>query len=135
MRAIDITIFLIAIQATLKFIFLIGIFGTAYYVVPSNHWTEQSISNLSEYSVNYTSTGSTGEVSLFEQASMVVDFAWDSLFFMFEILLAVIIIFPTLINTFHIMPAMSAFLQTFVWFMYYLGYRQWKSNKSVDQFR
>lgn len=133
MRAIDVTILLIAIQASLKFVFLLGIFSTAYYVVPANHWTEQSISNLSQYSVNATS--GTGELGLFEQASMAVEFLWDSLFFMLEILLSVIVIFPTLINVFHIPIVVSGFLQTFIWFMYYLGYRQWKSGKSVDQFR
>ena len=133
MRAIDISIFLIAIQASLKFVLLLGIFTTSYYVVPQNHWTEQSISNLSDYSVNATST--TLELSLFEEASMAVEFLWDSIFFMLEILLSVIVIFPTLITVFHIEPAMSGFLQTFVWFMYYLGYRQWKSGKSVDQFK
>lgn len=133
MRAIDVTILLIAIQASLKFVFLLGIFSTAYYVVPVNHWTEQSISNLSQYSVNATS--GTGELGLFEQASMAVEFLWDSLFFMLEILLSVIVIFPTLINVFHIPIVVSGFLQTFIWFMYYLGYRQWKSGKSVDQFR
>jgi len=133
LRAIDITILLIGIQASLKFVLLLGIFSTAYYVAPSNHWTEQSISDLSQYSVNATS--GTGEISLFEQASMAVEFLWDSLFFMLEILLSVIVIFPTLITIFHIPVIVSGFLQTFVWFMYYLGYRQWKSGKSVDQFR
>jgi len=133
LRAIDITILLIGIQASLKFIALIGIFTVSYYAVPANHWTEQSISNLSEYSVTATSTS--GELSVFEQASMAVDFLWDSLFFMIEILLSVIVIFPTLVGTFNIPIAISGFMQTFVWFMYYLGYRQWKSGKSVDTFR
>ena len=133
MRAIDISILLIAIQASLKFVLLLGVFTTSYYAVPSNHWTEQSVSNLSQYSVNATST--TVELSLFQEASLAVEFLFDSIFFMIEILLSVIVIFPTLINIFHIPVAVSGFLQTFVWFMYYLGYREWKSGKSVDQFK
>lgn len=133
MRAIDITIILIGIQAALKFVALLGIFTTSFYAVPSNQWTEVNVSDLSRYSVNKTSTS--GELSVFEQASMAVDFIWDSLFFMVEILLSVIVIFPTLVGTFNIPDEISGFMQIFVWFMYYLGYRQWKSGKSVDTFR
>jgi hypothetical protein len=133
LRAIDISIFLIALQASLKFVAILGIFSTSYYAGPANHWTEQSISNLSDYSVNATSA--TMELSLFQEASMAIEFLYDSLFFMIEILLSVIVIFPTLVRTFHIPIEVSGFLQTFVWFMYYLGYRQWKSGKSVDQFK
>ena len=133
MRAIDITVMLIGIQAALKFVVLLGIFTTSFYAVPSNQWTEVNVSNLSRYSVNATSTS--GELSVFEQASMAVDFIWDSLFFMVEILLSVIVIFPTLVGTFNVPDEISAFIQTFVWFMYFLGYREWKSGKSVDTFR
>ena len=136
MRAVDITILLIAIQASIGFINTIGVFDdtNTFFATPQNHWTEQSVSNLSEYSsVSSTSAGD-GEMSLFEQASLAVEFLWDGLFFMVDILLAVIVIFPTLINIFHIPIVVSGFLQTFVWFMYYIGWRQWKSGKSVKEF-
>lgn len=66
MRAIDITILLIAIQASLGFVNTIGVFDTPYYATPQNQWTEKQVSNLSEYSVNASSNS--GDIGLWDQA-------------------------------------------------------------------
>ncbi len=129
MRALDITVFLIAIQASIGFIDATGAFDNTYYATPSNEYADYNISQLG---------GATTKNDIISKgvstAEMAVDFLWNALFFIVTVLSALILIYPTLVTTFYIPASISAMLQVLIYFMYFLGYTEWKSGKSAGAF-
>ncbi len=129
MRAIDITVFLIAIQLALGFVSALGIFETNYYEATSNEYSKYTINDLG----NYTDKEDIVSQGI-NTVKMSADFLWEGAFFMIKILGTVVVVYPTLVTIFNIPAVLSAMLQGMVYFMYFLGYYQWKTGKSVGNF-
>ena len=127
MRAFEIALFLIVVQASIGFFNSIDAFDTDYYNTPQNQYNYE-VSDLAAYS-NITRT-----IPLLDYMIMTATWMWDTLFIMLDIVFSVVIIFPIVINTFNIPVVLSVFMQVGIYVVYATGYIQWKSGKGLKYF-
>ena len=119
---------LIAIQASIGFFNSIGIFDQTYYETPSNQYNYAD-SKYDEYKSMNEDPG------LLDQVQALAKLAIDGLFMMLNVLLTVAFVLPTLIRIFGIDPAIAVALQGMVYFIYLIGWAQWKSGKSIQGYQ
>ncbi len=124
MRAYDIAMWLIILQASIGFINAIGLFETQYYATPQNAYNYE-IQDLDEYKVLTDNPG------VLDYTRMGINWAWEGLVVIFKIIFSIVIIYPMLIKEFGIPAVLSVFLQATVYVVYAVGYKQWKSGKGM----
>jgi hypothetical protein len=112
-RATEIAIILIILQASIGFVNEMGIFSEDYAPTQNNQFTNYTVTDISGYD--------SGSKSIYEQATAVVSIFFDGLRTAGTILFSVVVIYPTLVNLFHILPVISAFLQLVIWIIYSLA--------------
>lgn len=127
-RALDIAIYLIIIQATIGFVNQLGIFDEDYYANQKNPYTEYRISSSEKEFYK----AQVEEPSWIDKGLYLVELTIDGLFAILQIFLAVLIIFPTLINVFEVPAGLSVLMQVGIWMVYYLGWNQYRSGKSLE---
>ncbi len=127
-RALDIAIYLIIIQATIVFVNNLGIFDEDYYANQNNTYTEYRIGSTDKevYKAQIE------EPSLIDKGIYLVEIAIGGLFAILEILIAVFVILPTLIRDFGVPAGLSVLLQVGIWVIYYIGWYQYRSGKSLE---
>lgn len=127
MRALEITIFIVLLSASIGFLNAMNAFDNPYVESDSSQYSMWSVSNLSSFDNQ--------NPSILDQAGMLLNFAIMAITWVITIVLTIIVIFPTLVNTFHIPMALSALLQVGVWMVYVIGIVQWQRGASVEGLR
>lgn len=118
---------LIILQATIGFVNQLGIFDEDYYANQNNTYAQYEIgSHEQEYKAQVKNPSWT------EKAAYLLELSIAGLFAILEIFLAVFIIFPTLVSIFSVPAGLSAFLQVGIWVIYYLGWHQYRSGKTLE---
>lgn len=113
-------------QASIGFVNGLGIFDDDYYANVNNSYSQYEIQDLEEFQT----LGE--ETSIVDYFSMMINLTWEGILMVLRIFFAIVIIFPTLVDTFSVPAGISGFLQVGVWVTYYLGWAQWKSGKSFE---
>jgi len=126
MRAWDITLLLIVIQACIGLVNGIGLFDQAYFATQNDSTTAFTVGDISD--LHDVESG--GEVSQMSYFDLAVTFGMAGINLLFKIIEAIVFIFPTLVNLFHIPLPLAAVLQSMIYLQVAWGYAQWKSNRS-----
>ena len=127
MRAMEIAMFIILIQAGVVFVNSIGLFSTTYAVSPANAYTDMNVSEIGGVVEDPANMG------LLDWFLISVRWVFDGLFIVLKVMLAVVVIWPFLVFVFHVPPELATFLQVGVYVIYWLGYASWKSNRPLGE--
>ncbi len=122
-RTTEITMYIILLQAAIGFVDASGMFQNHYLDVVSNN-ASYNISDLDAYASQTEKTS-----GLVDQVELYAHWAWDAFFIGLKIMLSVVFIFPTLVNTFGVPIILATFLQVGVYYVYATWYSQYKSGK------
>jgi hypothetical protein len=126
MRALEISLFIIMIQASVIFVNSTNLFATNYAASPSNAYTQYNTSQISQGVEDPNNLG------LLDWFWISVRWIFDSLFVILKVVLAVVLIWPWLVFVFHVPVELATLLQVGIYIIYWLGYASWKSNRPVD---
>ena len=129
MRAYDIALFLIILQAAIGFTNELGIFDEQYYATQNNTYTNYRVSDLDEFN-----NLATEEAGLWDYTTMLANLAWEGIKMFLSVIFSIVIIFPKLISIFNIPAGISAFIQVAIYVVYFIGWAQWKSNKGMRMY-
>jgi|SRR3990172_10619414 len=129
MRALDIAIALVLIQASIGLINEFHIFdggsGVNYYENDTARYREYNITNLEDSAKDIQSTNTwdniMGGVGLVGSAVSLI----------YQIFVSILFIYPALANNFGIPSQISGVLQIGIWFMYAIGIFQVLTGKST----
>jgi len=129
MRALDIAIALVLIQASIGLINEFHIFdggsGVNYYENDPARYREYNITNLEDSAKDIQSTNTwdniMGGVGLVGSAVSLI----------YQIFVSILFIYPALANNFGIPSQISGVLQIGIWFMYAIGIFQVLTGKST----
>ncbi len=138
MRAWDITLLLIVIQACIGLVNGIGLFDVTYFATQNDSTTAYTVGDISALHgferggdvpdiPGIEGGASVSQMSYFDLA---VTFGMAGINLLFKIVEAVVFIFPVLVNQFHIPLPLAAVLQMMFYLQVAWGYAQWKSNRS-----
>lgn len=130
LRAFDIIFIIILIQASIGFTNGIGLFEEPAYATPHNKVSGWNISVIGN-ATGDTGEGKTGIGKVYDQISTLARWAWECLFIFLNIVLAIIYVYPTLVDTFNLPNELSVFLQIGIYVLYVWGFMQYKSGKST----
>ena len=128
------------LQAAIVFVGAIGIFeddpiGSTQFQNEYTTWTiEGTLGEDFEDFALANSTNSTGIRYQVDTFLLSVTWVWQSFIWVMKILASVILIYPTLKNTFGIPTELSALIQGAVTVIYVWGWIQWKSNRQPKYF-
>jgi len=125
MRAWDITLLLIVVQACIGLVNGIGLFDVTYFAT-QNDSTAYTVGDISD--LHDVETG--GEVSQMSYFDLAVTFGMAGINLLFKIVEAIVFIFPVLVDQFCIPLPLAAVLQSMIYLQIAWGYAQWKSNRS-----
>ena len=127
MRAFDIAIMLVILNATIGFVNAIGVFsGYASAVTPQNNYTEWDVSQIGEeYGEFNQSFLSNTWLTLLDPR-----FLWNAFMVFCQVLLAVVYVYPILESVFCIPDILSAVLQIGIYGFYVMGIVQFQSGRS-----
>ena len=126
-RASEITLFIIVLQASIGFVDATGMFTEHYLEIPSNS-ANYEISDLNTYA------SETSEPTLISEIMLGAEWVIESFFIGLKIIMAVVFVLPTLVNTFQVPLILSAFIQVGVYYIYATWYSQYKSGKGWKQY-
>ncbi|MFA7121399.1 MAG: hypothetical protein WC277_07945 [Bacilli bacterium] len=126
MRAWDITLLLIVVQACIGLVNGVGLFDQAYFASQNDSTTAYTVGDISD--LHDVEAG--GEVSQTSYFDFVVTFGMAGINLLFKIIEAIVFIFPTLVDQFKIPLPLAAVLQSMIYLQIAWGYAQWKSNRS-----
>jgi len=125
MRAWDITLLLIVVQACIGLVNGIGLFDVTYFAT-QNDSTAYTVGDISD--LHDVEDG--GEVSQMSYFDLAVTFGMAGINLLFKIVEAIVFIFPVLVDQFCIPLPLAAVLQSMIYLQIAWGYAQWKSNRS-----
>jgi len=126
MRALEISLFIIMIQASVVFVNDSGLFTASYAASPHNTYTQYNTTQLAQGIEDPNNLG------LLDWFWISVRWIFDGLFIILKIFLGVVFILPWLIFVFHVPLVFATLLQVGIYVIYWLGYASWKSNRPVD---
>ena len=129
MRAIEIAIFVLILNAAVVFVGDVDLFD--------NNYLEQSDLSRNQYST-YTIEGNLSEYgnasvnpSTWDYFKMSIAWAIEAMIMFVKIVFSVVFIYPVLVKVFGVPGVLSAFLQVGIWALYLIGLAQWKSKVST----
>lgn len=122
-RASEITLFIILVQASIGFVDATGIF-TAHYLDVTQNNASYTLTDLEDYASQVDSGN-----SIVDQAELYAYWAWDAFFIGLKIILTVVFVLPTLINTFGVPTVLATFIQLGIYYVYATFYTQYKSGR------
>lgn len=125
-RASEITLFLIILQASIGFVDSIGLFSEHYMDVPDNN-ASYVVSDLEDYAAQR-------DQDAIDVVWLMATWAWEAFFIAIKVIFTVAVVFPTLVNTFHIPVELSLFIQVGIYYVYAIWYAQFKSGKGWMQY-
>lgn len=120
MRAIEIAVFLILLQASIGFVSGMGIFEPDLYV-ESNQFTEWGIDNFDDEFAPGSQSSLTASIELLIQSVGMIA----------SMMLAVLIIYPLLVGTFFVPATVAALIQVGIYAVYLLGGIEFMSGRSL----
>ena len=120
-RASELTLFIILLQASLGFVDATGMFNAHYVDVPDNN-ANYLVSDLDAYK-------SIEDQTIFDEVRVYAQWGIEALLIGIKIIMAVVIVFPTLVLVFHVPIILSLFIQAGVYYIYASFYAQYKSGK------
>ena len=126
MRAWDITLLLIVVQACIGLVNGIGLFDVTYFASQNDSTTAYTVGDISD--LHDVESG--GEVSQMSYFDLAVTFGMAGINLLFKIVEAIVFIFPVLVDQFCIPLPLAAVLQSMIYLQIAWGYAQWKSNRS-----
>ena len=127
MRGLEIAILVIFISASIGFLGQIGIFGTQYGYEERGPYMFWTVSNLTAYQDK--------DLSVFDQVKLYIQFTIDSILWLAQIMFSIIVIYPVLVDTFHVPAAAATVISLGVWMSIVLGYAQWRAARSTEGLR
>jgi hypothetical protein len=125
MKAYEIALYLIILQASIGLVNSIGVFEHNYVPTPENEYITWDISHIGAAYGNQT------QPSIWDAMVMAARMAWEALIGLLKVLLAVVIIYPTLVNVFMINPAISGLIQVAIYVVYGIAIIQFKTGKNI----
>ena len=129
LRAVDLAIFILILNASVVFVADVGLFDDNYLEqgdLARNQYSSYTIAdNLSGYG-NISQTSSTWD---YFKTSIV--WAVEALIMFVKIVFSVVFIYPVLVKVFGVPEVLSGFLQCGIYFLWILGYAQWKKGLSL----
>lgn len=129
MRAFDIILFLIILQASIVFVGHAGIFNHNYLTNTSlaeNQYSTYTVKgNLSGYS------DVSQNPSAWDYFKTSITWAVQALIMFVKILFSVLVIYPTLVDVFGIPAPLSALIQVVIVVLWVIGLAQLKSKTSI----
>lgn len=126
MRAFEIILFLVCIQAAVGFVNTVALFDNQYYATPSNRFSENyTISEISQYG------DIADEPGILDYFEMTVMWLWTSFFIFLNIVFGIAILYFPLVNLFGMPQSLALFIQAGVAIIYVWGYIQFKSGRST----
>lgn len=123
MRAFYLALFLILIQGSIGFVNAVGLFDESYMATPQNQYMD--------YRVGDIDTSVSESPGIVDYVYMSVMWVWQAFVVLIQIILAIVLILPTLIVTFQFPASLSVFLQLGIYVVYYIGYVQFKANRPI----
>lgn len=126
MRAWDITFLLIVVQACIGLVNGVGLFDQTYFTTQNDSTTAYTVGDISD--LHDVESG--GEVSQMSYFDFAVTFGMAGINLMFNIIQAIVFIFPVLVTQFQIPLPIAAVMQSLIYMQVAYGYAQWKSNRS-----
>lgn len=126
MRAWDITLMLILIQACIGMLNGMGVFDVTYFASQNDSATTYTVGDISD--LHDVAPG--GDVSQMSYFDLGVTFVMAGLNLLYKIIEAIVFIFPTLVTKFYIPIPLAAVMQTMIYLQVAWGYAQWKSSRS-----
>ena len=126
MRAWDITLLLIVVQACIGLVNGIGLFDENYFATQNDSTTAYTVGDIAD--LHDVESG--GEVSQMSYFDLAVTFGMAGINLLFKIVEAIVFIFPVLVDQFHIPLPLAAVMQSMIYLQVAWGYAQWKSNRS-----
>ena len=126
MRAWDFTLLLIVVQACIGLVNGVGLFDQTYFTTQNDSTTAYTVGDISD--LHDVESG--GEVSQMSYFDLVVTFGMAGINLMFNIIQAIVFIFPVLVTQFQIPLPIAAVMQSLRYMPVSYGYAQWKSNRS-----
>ena len=128
-RAIDIAVFVLILNAAVVFVGDVGLFDDNYLEqsdLARNQYSSYTIEgNLSEYG------NASAGISTWDYFKMSVVWAIEALIMFVKIVFSVVFIYPILVKVFGVPEVLSLFLQGAIYSIYLIGIAQWKSGKST----
>ena len=128
-RAIDIAIFVLILNASVVFVADVELFDANYLDqtdLSRNQYSSYTIEdNLSEFE-NVSANPSTWDYFKMSVAWAIEAFVW-----FIKIVFAVVFIYPVLVEVFGIPGVLSGFLQIGIYSIYLVGLFQWKAKISA----
>ena len=126
-RAIDLAIFILILNAAVVFVADVDLFDANYLEqgdLARNQYSSYTIEeNLSEY-------GNASSISTWDYFKMSVVWAIEAMIMFVKIVFSVVFIYPILVKVFGVPGVLSGFLQVGVWAIYIVGIFQWKAKIS-----
>ena len=126
-RAIDIAVFILILNAAVVFVSDVDLFDANYLEqgdLARNQYSSYTIEeNLSEY-------GNASSISTWDYFKISVVWAVQAMIMFVKIVFSVVFVYPILVEVFGVPDVLSAFLQVGVWAIYIVGIFQWKAKIS-----
>jgi len=130
MRAYDIALFLVLVQASIAFVDSSGMFTQHYYDVPKNN-ASYVLTDLESYQSG--GINGTHDIQSFDAIDAITG-GWNAIKIALNILLSVVFVLPALMDVFGIEPILALFIQVGVYIIYALAYAQIISNRGLKNY-
>lgn len=125
MRAIEIAIFLIVLQASVGFVSGLDLFSTGLDA-GENQYTDYGDDTQWDREEDATTTP-----GVIDTASVAIDMTIGALLKVIEILGAIFIIYPVLVTTFMIPAPVAAILQVMIYAIYGIAYVEYRRGMDI----
>lgn len=128
-RALDITLFIIILEAAVGFVSATGLFTQDYVSTElSDQSLKYNITSLDKYSHNLTENSSPPITDII---SVGLFWLWEAFVIVVSIGFTIVLAWYPLVYTFHVPMILATFLQVGIYFCYAMFYAQWKSGKGM----
>ena len=125
MKAYQIALYLIILQASIGLVNDLGVFSHNYASTPTNEYISWNVSQIGGAYGNQT------EPSVWDMMVVAARMIWESLIALLKILLAVVVIYPILVNVFMIPPQISGLIQVGIYVVYGIALVQFKTGRNI----
>lgn len=125
MRALDISKMLVCISLVIGLINGIGVFDEQYQHTLPSDTSGYILHNVSEIGEDL---GNVTDLTTWDYAKFTIMMGYEALIMLIKVLLAVVIIYPVLVYTFHIPIVFSVLIQALIWVNYAVAMVQYKKG-------
>jgi len=129
MRAADILLFCLCINASIVFVNELGIMGSTerWFMPQTGTAFDNQFQDINQYDTDNISWG--------EMVQIAIIWLVETTLFVIRFLVQAVIIVPVLIRIFGVPAPLAVMLQVGLYFIYMWGIVQWKSGKSLFSYQ